>query len=327
MMNTIENLYQYSLKTKSDDVRIRELEDIEFRFEYILKKEDLTHLSISIVIDRMQTKGKKFNAHAKMLEDDSYEIVFCPHLLTLIDGLSIELTSKYKEFFSEIDKKKFYDKNNRNKLQSYIYEYFINHIFYHELFHILRGHIKYLHNARSLNIILEFEENNQKNLDNLYLEIDAAKYASINSLLGEFELLENIRKLGFSFNEIFYIIFISVNELFYIFHLLNNKPITRKGHPILLDRIILFKDHFMQILNQNKIKNILEAGSIRYDEINKLSELSTSIFIKKYNLEDIFNNCDVVNIIEEYSYFRRDVQLDLYSYDIQVKSPIWDTPL
>ncbi len=326
-MNTIEKLYQNSLKIKSDDTRIKELEDIESNFENILKKEDLTHLNISIVIDRMQTKGKKFNAHARMLEDNSYEIVFCPHLLTLIDGLSIELTSKYKECFSNIDKKKFYDKSNRNKLQKYINEYFLNHIFYHELFHILRGHIKYLHNTKSLNIILEFEENNQKNLDNLYLEIDADKYASINSVLGEFELLENIRKLGFNFNEIFYIIFISMNELFYIFHLLNNKPITRKGHPILLDRIILFKDHFMKVLNQNIIKNILEAGNIRYDEIDRLSELSTAILIKKYNLEDIFNTCDVVNMLEEYSYFRRDVQLDSYSYDIQVKSPIWDTPL
>ena len=326
-MNTIENLYQCSLKTKSDDARIKELEDIESRFENILKKENLTHLNISIVIDRMQTKGKKFNAHAKMLEDDSYETVFCPHLLTLIDGLSIELTSKYKEYFSEIDKKKFYDKNNRNKLQSYIYEYLINHIFYHELFHILRGHIKYLHNIMSLNIILEFEENNQKNLDNLYLEIDADKYASINSVLGEFELLEDIRKLGFNFNETFHIIFISMNELFYIFHSLNNKPITRKGHPILLDRIILFKDHFMKVLNQNIIKNILEAGNIRYDEIDRLSELSTAILIKKYNLEDIFNNCNVINMLEEYSYFRRDVQLDSYSYDIQVKSPIWNTRL
>jgi len=326
-MNTIEKLYQNSLKIKSDDTRIKELEDIEFNFENILKKEDLTHLNISIAIDRMQTKTEKFNAHAKMLEDNSYEIVFCPHLLTLIDGLSIELTSKYKECFSNIDKKKFYDKSNRNKLQKYIYEYLLNHIFYHELFHILRGHIKYLHNTKSLNIILEFEENNQKNLDNLYLEIDADKYASINSVLGEFELLENIRKLGFNFNEIFYIIFISMNELFYIFHLLNNKPITRKGHPILLDRIILFKDHFMKVLNQNIIKNILEAGNIRYDEIDRLSELSTAILIKKYNLEDIFNNCDVVNMLEEYSYFRRDVQLDSYSYDIQVKSPIWNTQL
>jgi hypothetical protein len=71
-MDTIENLYQSSLKIKSDYARIKELEDIESRFENILKKEDLTHLNISIVIDRMRTKGKKFNAYAKMLEDDSY---------------------------------------------------------------------------------------------------------------------------------------------------------------------------------------------------------------------------------------------------------------
>jgi len=314
----IENLYNNLLKIKSDDIRIKELDNIEFHFKNILKKENLTNLNISIVIDRMQTKGKKFNAHAKMLEDDSYEIVFCPHLLTLIDGLSIELTSKYKEYFSEINKKKFYDKNNRNKLQSYIYEYFINHIFYHELFHILRGHIKYLYNTNSLNIILEFEENNQKNLDNLYLEIDADKYASINSVLGEFELLENIRKLGFNFNEIFHIIFMSMHELFYVFHLLNNEPIKRQGHPILLDRIILFNDHFVKVLNQNKIKYILEEGSISYDEINRLSELSTSIFIKKYNLEDIFYNCDVVNILEKYYYFLKDVKLDLFSYKIEI---------
>lgn len=321
----IKKLYNNSIKIKSDDIRVKELDDIEFHFENILKKENLTHPNISIAIDRMQTKGKKFNAHAKMMGDDLYEIIFCPHLLTLIDGLSIELTSKYKEYFSEIDKKKFYDKCTRNKLQTYIYAYFINHIFYHELFHILRGHMKYLNKTKSLNIILEFEESNNKILDNLYLEIDADKYASINSVLGEFELLENIRKLGFNFNEIFHIIFISMNELFYIFHLLNNKPKSRKGHPILLDRVLLFNHHFMQVLNKNKIKNILEARNIRYDEINRLNELSTTILIKKYNIEDIFNYCDVVNMIEEYSYFRRDVQLDSYSYNFQVKSSIWDT--
>ena len=107
----------------------------------------------------------------------------------------------------------------------YIFEYFINHIFSHELFHILRGHIKYLHENKSLNMILEFEESNEKNLDNLYLEIDADKYASIHSLLGNFEILEKIRKLGFNISQVLYIIFMSMNELFYIVHLLSNKPI------------------------------------------------------------------------------------------------------
>ncbi|MAD41455.1 MAG: hypothetical protein CL623_03585 [Arcobacter sp.] len=186
----IKELYNNSLKIESDEIRAKEFNDLEIHFENILNKENLNHLNISIYIDKMQTKVKRRNAHAEMLENDSYEIVFCPQLLTVIEGLSIELTNKYKEYFTEIDKKRFYDKNNRNKLQGYIYKYFINHIFYHELFHIIRGHLKYLYNTKSLNIILEFEESNKKILDNLYLEVDADKYASINSVLGSFNILE-----------------------------------------------------------------------------------------------------------------------------------------
>jgi hypothetical protein len=313
----IKELYNNAIKIKSADIRAKELDNIELRFKNILKKENLNHLNISVCIDTMKTKVKDFNAHAKILKEDSYEIVFCPKLLTLIDGLSIELTSKYKECFSEIDKNKFYNKNNRNKLQLYIYEYFSNHIFYHELFHVIKGHLKYLNNNMSLNIISEFEDDNKKNVDNLYLEIDADKYASINSVLGGFEILENIRKLGFNFNEIFYIIFTSINELFYVVHLLQKKPTTRKGHPILFDRTILFNHYFMKTLNQDEIKNIFEASNINYNEINRLNELNIAVLTKKYKLEDSFNSSDVIKISEEYYNFRKNIQLDSYSYDIK----------
>lgn len=209
----IEKLHKNSIDNKSFEVRRENLVNILDNFKNILEKEKLNNLNIFIDIDEMQIKVKKYNAYARILEDDSYEIIFCPYLLTLIDGLSIELTNKYKEYFSIIDKKNiFYDKNKRDILQKNIYQYLINHIFYHELFHILRGHLKYLQNTKSLNIILEFEENEENIFDNLYLEIDADKYASIASVLGSFEIFENIRKLGFDINEVFYIIFISMNE-------------------------------------------------------------------------------------------------------------------
>lgn len=317
---TIENLYSNSLKLKSADIRLKEFQDIESRLKNILKKENLNHLDISICIDNMQTKVKKFNAHAKMLKKDSYEIGFCPHLFTLIDGLSIELTTKYKEHFSVIDKNMFYDKNNRNKLQSYIFEYFINHIFSHELFHILRGHIKYLHDNKSLNIILEFEESDEKNLDNLYLEIDADKYASIHSLLGNFKILEKIQKLGFTINQTFYIIFISINELFYVVHLLSKEPMIREGHPILFDRVILFNHYFMETLNQDKIKNILEKDNVDYNVIDRFNTLTMVEFFKKYNLEELHENGDIIDVTNKYDNFRINTQLDSYSCDIASNS-------
>lgn len=317
---TIENLYSNSLKLKSADIRLKEFQDIESRLKNILKKENLNHLDISICIDNMQTKVKKFNAHAKMLKKDSYEIGFCPHLFTLIDGLSIELTTKYKEHFSVIDKNMFYDKNNRNKLQSYIFEYFINHIFSHELFHILRGHIKYLHDNKSLNIILEFEESDEKNLDNLYLEIDADKYASIHSLLGNFKILEKIQKLGFTINQTFYIIFMSINELFYVVHLLSKEPMIREGHPILFDRVILFNHYFMETLNQDKIKNILEKDNVDYNVIDRFNTLTMVEFFKKYNLEELHENGDIIDVTNKYDNFRINTQLDSYSYDIASNS-------
>lgn len=312
----IQSLYNKSLKDKSNNLRLKELDDLELRFKEILRKENLNHLNIFIYIDKLKTKVKNFNAHATILENGSYEIGFCPQLLTVIDGLSLELTSKYKEYFTDIDKKRFYDKSSRVKLRGYIYEYFINHIFYHELYHILRGHIKYLHKTKSLSIILEFEESNNKILDNLYLEVDADKYASINSVIGSFEILENIRKLGFNFNEIFYIIFISMGELFYTFHLLNNEPLVRKGHPILYDRVTLFYHHFMETLNLDSIRNIFKESNINYDQINRLCELSIAIFTKKYKLEDLFYSCDVLNVQKGYDDFRFDVQLDSYAYNI-----------
>lgn len=313
----IENLYSNSLKIKSADIRLIEFQDIESSLKNILNKENINCPNISIFINIMQTESvKKFNAHAKILEDGSYEIGFCPQLLTLIDGLSIELTTKYKEHFSVIDKNMFYDKNNRNKLQSYIFEYFINHIFSHELFHILRGHIKYLHENKSLNMILEFEESNEKNLDNLYLEIDADKYASIHSLLGNFEILEKIRKLGFNISQVLYIIFMSMNELFYIVHLLSNKPMIREGHPLLFDRVVLFNHYFMETLDQDKIKNILEKDNISYDAIDRLNTLTMVEFFKKYSLEDLYENSDIIDVTNMYDNFRINTQLDSYSYDI-----------
>lgn len=316
----IQNLYKNSIDLKSHNERFKELDDIESRFKNILKKENINHLDISIYIDKMRTKVKPFNAQAMRIENDSYEIGFCPQLFTLLDGLSIELTNKYKDYFSEVDKKKFYDKNNRQKLQSYIYQYFTNHVFYHELFHIIRGHLKYLQNTESLNVILEYEETCQQNIDKLYLEIDADKYAFINSVIGEFNTLDNICKLGFNFNEVFYIIFISINELFYILHLLQKEPMIRKGHPILYDRVILFNHHFMEVLNQDKIKNILVTSNIIYDEINRLNELCVSIFTQKYKFEDLFYSCKVVDLIDEYYNFIRDVQLDSYSYNIEINN-------
>lgn len=306
----IEKLYKNSIDNKSFEVRRENLVDILDNFKNILEKEKLNNLNISVDIDEMQTKVKIYNAYAKILKDDSYEIVFCPHLLTLIDGLSIELTSRYKEYFSEINKSIFYDKNKRDILQKNIYQYLTNHIFYHELFHILRGHLKYVQNIKSLNIILEFEENHEKIVDNLYLEIDADKYASISSLLGSFEIFENIRKLGFNINEVFYIIFISMNELLYIFHLLNNEPKTRKGHPILFDRTVLFNHYFMESLNKPNIKNVLEKNNIDYAQIDRLNVLSFALLIKKYQIEKLFNQNDILNLEKEYSNFLRNTKLD-----------------
>ncbi len=165
-------------------------------------------------------------------------------------------------------------------------------------------------------MILEFEESNEKNLDNLYLEIDADKYASIHSLLGNFEILEKIRKLGFNINQVFYIIFISMNELFHIVHLLSNKPIIREGHPILFDRVVLFNHYFMETLNHDKIKNVLENDNINYDVIDRLNTLTIVEFLKKYSLEELHKNTDIIDITNKYDNFRANTQLDSYSYDI-----------
>lgn len=312
----IEKLYKNSIDNKSFEVIRENLVNILDNFKNILEKEKLNNLNIFIDIDEMQTKVKKYNAYARILEDDSYEIIFCPHLLTLIDGLSIELTNKYKEYFSIIDKKNiFYDKNKRDILQKNIYQYLINHIFYHELFHILRGHLKYIQNTKSLNIILEFEENNENIFDNLYLEIDADKYASIASVLGSFQIFENIRKLGFDINEVFYIIFISMNELLYLFHLINNEPKTRKKHPILFDRTVLFNHYFMEALNESKIKNVLEKNNVDYVQIDRLNFLSMALLTKKYQIEELFNQSDILNLEKEYSNFLRNIKLDCYVYN------------
>lgn len=311
----IEKLYKNSIDNKSFEVIRENLVNILDNFKNILEKEKLNNLNIFIDIDEMQTKVKKYNAYARILEDDSYEIIFCPHLLTLIDGLSIELTNKYKEYFSIIDKKNiFYDKNKRDILQKNIYQYLINHIFYHELFHILRGHLKYIQNTKSLNIILEFEENNENIFDNLYLEIDADKYASIASVLGSFQIFENIRKLGFDINEVFYVIFISMNELLYLFHLINNEPKTRKKHPILFDRTVLFNHYFMEALNEPKIKNVLEKNNVNYAQIDRLNILNMALLIKKYQIEELFNQSDILNLEKEYSNFLRNTKLDCYVY-------------
>ncbi|QKF67628.1 hypothetical protein AVENP_2094 [Arcobacter venerupis] len=311
----LEKLYKNSIDNIPFEVRRENLVDILDNFKNILEKEKLNNLNISVDIDEMQTKVKKYNAYAKILKDDLYEIVFCPHLLTLIDGLSIELTSKYKEYFSEINKSIFYDKNKRDILQKNIYQYLTNHIFYHELFHILRGHLKYVQNIKSLNIILEFEENHEKIVDNLYLEIDADKYASIASLLGSFEIFENIRKLGFNINEVFYIIFVSMNELLYIFHLLNKEPKTRQSHPILFDRTVLFNHYFMEALNEPKIKNVLEKNNVDYAQIDRLNVLSFALLTKKYQIEKLFNQNDILNLEKEYSNFLRNTKLDCYVYN------------
>ncbi|MEV9593909.1 hypothetical protein AB0W31_05750 [Aliarcobacter butzleri] len=313
----IEKLYKNSIDNKSFEIRKENLVDILDNFKNILEKEKLNNLNIFIDIDVMQTKVEKYNAYAKILEDDSYEIIFCPHLLTLIDGLSIELTNKYKEYFSEINKSIFYDKNKRDILQKNIYQYFINHIFYHELFHILRGHLKYLKDIKSLTMILEFEENEKNIFDSLYFEIDADKYASINSLLGSFEIFENIRKLGFNINEIFYIIFISINELFYIFHLLKKEPKTRRGHPILFDRTVLFNHYFMEALSHVKIQNVFKKNNINYSQIDRLNALSMALLTKKYQIEELFNQSDIFNLKQEYLNFLRNIELNFYEIDIK----------
>ncbi|MAD41454.1 MAG: hypothetical protein CL623_03580 [Arcobacter sp.] len=108
-----------------------------------------------------------------------------------------------------------------------------------------------------------------------------------------------------------------MTELFYTFHLLNNEPLIRKGHPILFDRVTLFNHHFMEILNQDKIRNIFEASNINYTEINRLNELSTAIFTKKYKLEDLFYSCDVLTVLKGYDSFRINAKLDSYSYNIE----------
>ncbi len=312
----IEKVYKNSIDNKSFEVIKEKLFDTLDNFNNILEKEKLNNLNIFVDIDVMQTKVKKYNAYAKILENNSYEMVFCPHLLTLIDGLSIELTNRYKEYFSIIGKKNiFYDKNKRDILQKNINQYLINHIFYHELFHILRGHLKYVQNIKSLNIILEFEENHEKIVDNLYLEVDADKYASINSLLGSFEIFENIKKLGFNINEVFNIIFISMNELLYIFHLLNNEPKTRKGHPILFDRTVFFNHYFMEALNEPKIKDVLEKNNVDYAQIDRLNVLSFALLTKKYQIEKLFNQNDILNLEKEYSNFLRNTKLDCYVYN------------
>ncbi|MDD3856192.1 hypothetical protein [Sulfurimonas sp.] len=311
-----EKLLDNSLKAKSNEQRIIEFDNIILLFEDIIKKENLEHLNISIYIDTLGTKVKEFNAYAKLEKKDSYEVVFCPKLLTLIEGLSIELTEKYKESFAVIDKKMFYDKENRNKLQKYIYHYYIIHIFYHELFHILRGHLKYLNDSKSLNQILEFEETNKKNIENLYLEIDADKFASIASVFEWLKYIENINKLGFNFKESLYIIFMSMNELFYIFHLLNRKAEIRKGHPILFDRVLLFNHHFMSALENNDLENALEILDLNLEDINKLNYLTMAEFTKKYKIENLFEGCDTLNIKKEYDNFLIDTKLNLYLYDI-----------
>jgi len=313
----LEKLYKNSINNRPFEVRTENLVDILDNFKNILEKEKLNNLNISVDINEMQTKVKKYNAYAKILKDDSYEIMFCPHLLTLIDGLSIELTSKYKEYFSEINKSIFYDKNKRDILQKNIYQYLTNHIFNHELFHILRGHLKYLQSTKSLNIILEFEENNENIFDNLYFEIDADKYASILSVFGSFEIFENIRKLGFNINEVFYIIFISMNELFYVFHLLNKEPKTRKGHPILFDRAVLFNHYFMKTLNEPKIKNIFEKNNVNYAQIDRLNILNMALLTKKYQIEELFNSNDIIEISQKYENFLKEIKWDLYEIDIK----------
>jgi len=313
----LEKLYKNSIDNRPFDVRRENLVDILDNFKNILEKEKLNNLNIFVDIDEMQTKVKKYNAYAKILKDDSYEIVFCPHLLTLIDGLSIELTSKYKEYFSEINKNIFYDKNKRDILQKNIYQYLTNHIFNHELFHILRGHLKYLQSTKSLNIILEFEGNNENIFDNLYFEIDADKYASILSVLGSFEIFENIRKLGFNINEVFYIIFISINELFYVFHLLNKEPKTRKGHLILFDRAVLFNHYFMKTLNEPKIKNIFEKNNVNYAQIDRLNILNMALLTKKYQIEELLNSNDIIKISQKYENFLKEIKWDLYEIDIK----------
>lgn len=313
----IEKVYKNSIDNKSSEVIKEKLFDTLDNFKNILEKEKLNNLNISVDIDVMQTKVKKYNAYAKILENNSYEMVFCPHLLTLIDGLTIELTNKYKEYFSEINKSIFYDKNKRDILQKNIYQYLTNHIFYHELFHILRGHLKYIQNTKSLNTILEFEENNENIFDNLYLEIDADKYASIASLLGNFQIFENIRKLGFNINEVFSIIFISMNELLYLFHLLNKKPTKRKGHPILFDRTVLFNHYFMEALNEPKIRNIFEKNNVNYTQIDRLNFLCMALLTKKYQIERLFNQNDILNLEKEYSNFIANIKLDCYEYNYQ----------
>lgn len=314
----IEKLYKNSTDNKSSEVIKEKLADTLDNFKNILEKEKLNNLNIFVDIDLMQTKVKKYNAYARILGDDSYEIIFCPHLLTLLDGLSIELTNKYKEYFSEINKNIFYDKNKRNMLQKNINQYLINHIFYHELFHILRGHLKYLQKTKLSNIILEFEENHEKIVDNLYFEIDADKYASINSLLGSFEIFENIRKLGFNIYEFFCIIFISMNELLYVFHLLNNKPKTRKGHPILFDRTVFFNHYFMEALNKPKIKSVLEKNNVNYFQVDRLNVLSFALLTKKYQIEKLFDQNDILNLEKEYKNFLRNTKLDCFSYKVEL---------
>ncbi|MFA6741403.1 MAG: hypothetical protein WCR78_07915 [Arcobacteraceae bacterium] len=149
----------------------------------------------------------------------------------------------------------------------------------------------------------------------MYLEIDADKYASIASLLGNFQIFENISKLGFDINEVFYIIFISMNELLYLFHLLNKEPKTRQSHPILFDRTVFFNHYFMETLNEPKIKNIFEKNNVNYAQIDRLNIISMSLLTKKYQIEELFNQSDILNLEKEYSNFLRNTKLDYYVYE------------
>ena len=72
----------------------------------------------------------------------------------------------------------------------------------------------------------------------------------------------------------------------------------------------------IKIFNHDKIKNVLENDNINYDVIDRLNTLTIVEFLKKYSLEELHKNTDIIDITNKYDNFRANTQLDSYSYDI-----------